>query len=103
FDQVVEIFLRAAQRRAVGVLALAPDVEIGIEALLQREDLDLKIFFHKQTKCAFGRLRSGGIGIEVDHNVLAEAAQQLGLDLGEGRAGAGDHVVKTGGVDGNAS
>ena len=68
-----------AQGLAVSVFALAADVEIGIEALLEREHLDLKFFFDEQAQRALGGFGSGGVGIEVDDDVLAEAAEQLGL------------------------
>ena len=101
-DQVVEIFLRVLERFAVGVFAFAADVEVGIESLLEGEHFDGEFFFDQQAEGAFGGFRSGGVGIEIHDNVLAEAAEQLGLQLGEGGAGTGDHVVKSGGVDGDA-
>ena len=101
-DEVIEIFLRSLQRRGVGVFAFAADVEVGIESLLEGEHLDLKFLFHQQAESALGGLGSGRVGIEVHDYVLAETAEQLGLQLGEGGAGTGDHVVKSGGVDGDA-
>ena len=101
-DQVVEIFLRVAQGFAVGVFAFAADVEVGIESLFESEDLDLKLFFDQQADGALSGFGSGGVGIEVHDDVLTEAAEQLGLQLGESGAGAGDDVMKSGGEDGNA-
>ena len=72
-DQVIEIFLRMLQRFAVGVFALAADVEIGIESLLQGQHFDLKFFFDQQAQRAFGGLGPRGIGIEVHDHILAEA------------------------------
>ena len=37
-DQIIKIFLRVLERRAVCVLAFAPDEQIGIESSLQGED-----------------------------------------------------------------
>ena len=101
-DQIVEILLRTAQRLAVSLFALAADIEIGIEALLQRQNFNLEFFFDQQAQRALGGFGAGGIGIKVHHDILAEAAQQFRLHLGKGRAGAGDDVVKSGGVNGNA-
>ena len=85
-DQIVEIFLRATQCLAVGVLPHAPDEEIGIKSLFQREHLDLKFFFHQQAQRALGGLSPSRIRIEVDDDVLAESPEQFRLDLGERRA-----------------
>ena len=101
-DQIIEIFLRMPQGLAVSVFALAANVEIGIEALLEREHFDLKFFLDQQAQSALRGFGSRRIGIEIDHDILAEASEQLGLDLGKGRAGAGDDVVKSGSVDGDA-
>ncbi len=101
-DEVVKIFLRILQRRGVGVFPFAADVEIGIETLFERQHFDLKLFFHQQSQGAVGGFRAGCVGIEVDDDILAEAAEQLGLQLGEGSTGTGNDVVKSGGVDGDA-
>ncbi len=102
FYEVVEIFLRMAKGVCVSLHALATDVEVGIEAALQRENFDLEIFADQQCQRTLGSRRARCIRIEVNNNVLAEAAQQLGLNLGECRAGAGDHVVESGVVDRDA-
>ena len=101
-DQVVEIFLRVAQSVAVSVFAFAADVEIGIESLLEGEDFDLEFFFDQQAQGTFGGFGAGGVGVEVDDDVLAEAPEQLGLQFGEGGAGTGNHIVESGGEDGDA-
>jgi hypothetical protein len=49
-----------------------------------------------------GGAGSGGVGVEIDDDVLGKSPEQFRLDLGEGRARTGDHVVKSGGVDGDA-
>ncbi len=90
------------QRLSVGFPAFPADVKIGIEALFKRQHLNLKFFFDQQAQSTFGRFRSRCIGIEVHHRILAEAPEQLGLQLGEGCAGAGNHVVKSGGKDRDA-
>ena len=101
-DQVVEVFLRVAQGLTVGVLAFAADVEVGIESLLEGEDLDLEFFFDEQAQSTLGGLCSGRVGVEVHDYILAEAAEQLGLQLGEGGTGAGDDILESGGEDGDA-
>ena len=101
-DEVVEIFLRVAERFAVGVFAFAADVEIGIESLLERQHFDLEFFFDQQADGALGGFGSGGVGIEIHDYILAEASEQLGLQFGEGGAGTGDDIVESGGVDGDA-
>src|SRR6185437_6514732 len=45
---------------------------------------------------------AGGVGIEIYYDVFAEASQEPGLQFGEGGAGAGDYVLKSGGVNGDA-
>ncbi len=102
FDQIVEIFLRILERGAIGFFALAANVEIGIEALFEGQNFYGEFFFDQQAEGAFGGLRSGRIGIEIHNRILAEAPEQLGLQFGEGGAGTGDHVLESGGVDGDA-
>ena len=79
FDEVIEILLRVPQRLLVGCGSLAPDVKIGIEAGLERQDLDLEVFADQQRQRALGRSSAGGVGIEVNDDVLAESSQQPGL------------------------
>ena len=67
------------QRLAVSVFAFAADEEVGIEALLERQHFDLEFFFDQQAQGALGGFGAGGVGIEVDDHILAEAAEQLGL------------------------
>ncbi len=102
FDQVVEIFLRGLQRGGVGVFAFAADVEIGIETLLEGKHSNVKFFLHEETQRALRGLCSGCIRIEVDDNVLGESSQEFCLQLRERSPGTGDHIVKSGGIDGNA-
>ena len=47
-DQVVKIFLRVLESRAISVLALAPDEEIGVESGFEREHPDVEFFFDQQ-------------------------------------------------------
>ena len=75
-----------AERVGVGIDALASDVQVGIEAGLEREHLDLEVLAHQQRERALGSSGAGGVGIEVHHDVLAEASQQPRLQLGERRA-----------------
>src|SRR5579872_6713141 len=82
-DQVIKIFLRTAQRRAVRISSLATDVEIRIESLVQGKYFDVESLFHQQTQSTLRRFCASRIGIEVDHNILAESTKQLRLNLGE--------------------
>ena len=90
------------QSRAVGGGSLAAHVEIGIEALLESDDADLEILADQQGERTLGGGGSGGVGIEIDDNFLAEAGEQAGLRLGEGGAAGGDDVVESGIEDGDA-
>jgi hypothetical protein len=101
-DQVIEIFLRILQRRAVGFFAFAADIQIGIESLIERQHFESELFFDQQAQSALGRFGPSGVGIEVHDGILAEPAQQFGLQFGERRARAGDHVMKSGGEDRDA-
>ena len=66
--------------------------------MLEGQHLDLEFFFDQQSEGALGGFGSSGIRIEVHDHILAEASEQLGLQFGERGAGAGDHVLKSGGV-----
>ncbi len=101
-DQVIEITLRVFERLAVSIFTFAADEEIRVEAGFQSQHFDLEFFFDQKTQGALGGLGTGGVGIEIHDNVLAEAAQQPGLEFGEGGSGTGDHVVKASRVDRNA-
>src|SRR6516162_10699187 len=43
-DEVIKIFLRVGQRAGVGLHTQAANVQVRIEASLQRQNLDLKVF-----------------------------------------------------------
>src|ERR1700691_3388715 len=92
--QIIEVFLRVLERRAISVFALAHDKQVGIESALQGENSDAELFFDEQAKRALGGARPRRVGIEVDHNILGESSEELSLQFGERRARAGDHVVK---------
>ncbi len=47
-DQIVKILLRVLECRAIGVLALAPNEQIGVESSLQRENPNRELFFDQQ-------------------------------------------------------
>ena len=102
FDQVGKIGLGMTKSFSVGIFALAANIEIRVEARFEGQHLDLKFLFDQQAQGTLGGLRSRSIGIKVHHDVLAEPPEQLGLDLGESGTGAGNHVLETSGVDGDA-
>src|ERR1700723_2962907 len=89
-DQIVEILLRVLERLAVSILALAPDIQIRIEPLLQGKHLyailDLELFFDQQAECPLRGFGPSRIRIKVDHDLLAEAREQLHLYLSKRRA-----------------
>ena len=76
-DQVVEVGLGFLQGGAVGIFAFAADEEVGIESGLEGEHLDVELFFDQQAQCAFGGFGSGGVGVEIDDDILAETSEQL--------------------------
>ena len=74
----------------------------GSKPLLESQNLDLEFLFNQQAESAFGRLRAGGVGIEIHYDILSKASEQLGLQFGKRRTGTGDYILKSGGEDGDA-
>src|SRR5436305_10713422 len=102
FNQILEVLLRILERRAVSFFPFATNVEIGIESLLKRQHLNLKLFFDQQAQSSLGCLGACRIRIEVHYGILTEASEQLSLQFGKRGARTGNHVMKSGGIDGNA-
>ena len=55
----------------------------------------MEFFFDQQSQRALGGAGAGGVGIKIDHYVLAEASQQLCLKFRKCCTGAGDYIVKS--------
>ena len=52
----------------------------GIKTLFEGKHPDFKFFLHEQAEGTLGRFCAGGVGIEIDDHILAEAPEQLGLN-----------------------
>src|SRR6185437_13427570 len=97
----VKIALGVFQGGGVSVLALAAKKKIGIKSGFERQHLDVEFFFDQKTECALGGFCAGSVGIEIDDDIFAEAAQEFCLQFSESRTGAGDDVLESGGVHGD--
>src|SRR5882762_1624111 len=73
FDQVVEVFLRAAQGFLIGGFPLAAQEEVRVESGIEGQDLDLEVLLDQKPEGAFGGGGAGRVGIEIDHDVLGKA------------------------------
>src|SRR6185437_3243068 len=90
------------QGPGIGVAAVAQEEEIGIEAAVELDDAHLEAFLEQQGDGTLGGAGAGGVGIEVDGRLLAEAAEGAELGGGEGGAAGGDDVGEAGGGDADA-
>src|SRR5439155_23572110 len=82
-DQVVEISLRMLQGIAVSLLYFAPNKQVGVETIFECKDVDREFLFHQNTQGALSGSGAGSIRVEIHNHVLAEAAEQPGLRVGE--------------------
>ena len=75
FNQVVGLAARAANSRRVCLNAALANVPVRIEAAFEGNDLDGKALFGQQRDRLLGGVGSGGVRIEVDHDVGGVAAE----------------------------
>ena len=92
-NQVIGLPSRAEHCLGVGFDPALANEPVGVEAALERDELEVEALFGQQGDGLFGCVGSGGVGVEVDHDVGGVALQNRHLLLGKGSSAGGNHVL----------